>query len=250
MSQNLMKRTIIVLGMALVLAAASGGAAGQASGQTEASAIIAKCAEAMGGAARVKAVRTLRLDVVYPDHDASAVLHEIRLPNEMRTERPGEYASIFDGRTGAMLKYDPAKPGQPPVPQVLPAEASRGFETDLVWFFPGFFEFSTQYAGLVDSNGAKCHKLITTLPLGTQATYLVDSGTYLVKTVAVDETYKGQTFHMEREWLDLKPVEGILYPSRMTYPARGGKTATAELRKIEFNPVLDEGRFVIPEKER
>jgi len=246
--KSTMKRTIVVLGLALGLAGASGWAAGQAADQTEASAIIAKCAEAMGGAARIKSVRTLRLEVVYPDHDASAVVHEIRLPNEMRTERPGEYASIFDGRTGAMLKYDPAKPGQPPVLQVLPAEASRGFETDLIWFFPGFFEFSTQYAGLVDSNGAKCHKLITTLPLGTQATYLVDSGTYLVKTVAVDETYQGQTFHMEREWLDPKSVQGIIYPSRLTYMGRGGKPALAEIKKIEFNPVLDEGRFKIPER--
>jgi hypothetical protein len=32
-----------------------------------------------------------------------------------------------------------------------------------------------------------------------------------------------------REWLDFKSVQGILYPSRMTYPGRSGKTATADL---------------------
>ena len=243
--KNMTKRTIVVLGLALSLVGLSHGHAGQAVETMEASAVIAKCAEAMGGAARIKAIRTLRLEVVYPDHGESAVLQEIRLPNKIRTEKPGEYASIFDGRTGAVLKYDPAKPGQVPVPQVLPAEAARGFETDLVWFFPSFFNFPTQYAGIVESNGVKCHKLMTTLPLGTQATYLVDARTYLVKTIALDETFQGQTFHMEREWIDLKPVDGVLYPSRMTYPGRGGKPATAELRKIEFNPVLDGGRFEV-----
>jgi hypothetical protein len=239
-----MKKSLIALGMALGLAAATT-IAWSAVEQNEAASIIAKCAEAMGGAAKIKDIRTLRAEVVYPDHDAAAILHEIRRPNQIRTERRGEYVAIFDGRRGAMLKYDPAKPGQAPVPQDLPAEAARGFETDLVWFFPSFFDFPAEYGGIVESKGAKCHKLITRLPLGTRAEYLVDARTYIVKTIAVDETYQGQTFHMQREWLDFKSVQGIIYPSRMTYPGRDGKTATAELKKIEFNPVLSEDRFKI-----
>jgi len=240
-----MKKNFIIWGMALVLAAAIT-TAGSAAEQTEAASIIAKSIEAMGGAARITAVRTLRLEVVYPDHGASAVLHEIRFPNQIRTERPGDYIAIFDGRIGVLLKYDPAKSGQPPVPQALPAEAARGFETDLAWFFPLFFDLPAEYAGIVESNGTKCYKLIVSLPLGTRAVYLVDTRTYLVKTIAVDETFQGQTFHMEREWLDLKSVKEILYPSRMTYPGRDGKTATAILRKVEFNPVLAEARFKAP----
>jgi len=98
----------------------------------------------------------------------------------------------------------------------------------------------------VELKGTKCHKLVVTLPLGTRAEYLVDARTYLVRTFAVDETYRGQTFHMEREWLDFKSVQGIIYPSRMTYPGRNGKTATAEIMKIEFNPLLSEDRFKVP----
>jgi len=244
-----MKKNFITLGMVLGLAAAAT-TAWSAIEMTEPASIIAKCAEAMGGAARIKNIRALRAEVVYPDHGTSAVLHEIRRPNLIRTERPGEYVAIFDGRLGAMLKYDPAKPGQAPVPQDLPAEAARGLETDLVWFFPSFFDFPADYAGVVDSNGTECHKLVTTLPLGTRAEYLVDARTYLIKSIAVDETFQGQTFHMEREWLDFKSVQGIIYPSRMTYIGRGGKTATAELKKIEFNPVLSEDRFKIPARAR
>ncbi len=229
-----MKYLSISVGMALCLAAVGTPAWSDAQ-QTEAAWIIAKCAEATGGAARIKAVRSLRLEVVYPDHDASAIFLEIRLPNQIRTEMPGKYVSTFDGQKGVMLKYDPARPGQPPVPQALPVEAMKGFETDLVWFFPLFFDHPTEYAGNVESNGTKCHKLITTLPLGTRAEYFIDARTFLVKTIAVDETYEGQTFHMEREWLDCQPVQGIVYPRRMTYPGRGGKQATAEIKKIEFN---------------
>lgn len=237
-----MKKTVIVFGLALGLMAPPISVL-NAVEQTEAASIIAKCAEAMGGAARIKAVRTLRLEIVYPDHDASAVLLEISLPNRIRTEMPGKYVSTFDGQKGVMLKYDPAKPGQPAVPQALPVEAMKGFETDLAWFFPIFFDHPTKYAGIVESNGTKCHKLIATLPLGTRAEYFIDARTSLVKTIAVDETYEGQKFHMEREWLDCKPVQGIVYPRRMTYPARGGKQATAEIKKIEINPALAEDRF-------
>jgi len=169
-----MKKCFITLGIALGLAAAAT-TAWSAVEQIEAASIIARCAEAMGGGAKIKSIRTLRAEVIYPDHGASAVLHEIRRPNLIRTERPGEYVAIFDGQRGAMLKFDPAKPGQAPVPQDLPAEAARGFETDLVWFFPSFFDFPAEYAGIVESNGAKCHKLITSLPLGNRAEYLVDA---------------------------------------------------------------------------
>ncbi len=240
-----MKKNIFALGTVLGIAAVVTIAWGAVE-PTEAAAIVARCAKAMGGGARIMAIRTLRLEVVYPDHGPTAVLQEIRRPNRIRTERPGEYVAVFDGRRGAMLKSDPAKPGQPPVPQELPAGAARGFETDLVWFFPAFFDFPAEYAGIADSNGTRCHKLAVTLPLGTRAEYLVDARTYLVRTIAVDETYQGQTFHMEREWLDIRSAQGIMYPGRMTYPGRGGKTATAEIKKIEFNPVLGEDRFEVP----
>jgi outer membrane lipoprotein-sorting protein len=55
---------------------------------------------------------------------------------------------------------------------------------------------------------------------------------------------------MEREWLDFESVQGIIYPSRMSYPGRDGKTATAEIMKVEFNPLLSEDRFKIPARAR
>lgn len=236
------KRNWILIGSAvgIVLSSTNAGCLGE---NAATAAIIAKCAEAMGGEARIKAVKTLRAEVVYPDHGATAVVHEIRRPNQIRTERPGEYVSVFDGRRGALLKFDPAKPGQPPVPQKLPPDAARGFETDLVWFFPAFFDFPAELAGIVEADGINCHKLVVTLPLGTKAEYLVDSRTFLIKKIVLEETYSGQTFRMEREWRDLTPVQKILFPKRMTYAGRGGKISTAEITKIEFNPVLSEDLF-------
>jgi hypothetical protein len=60
------------------------------------------------------------------------------------------------------------------------------------------------------------------LPLGTRVTYLINAKTSLIGTVAIDETSEGKTYHIERDWLDVQPVKGILYPSRMTYPGRDG----------------------------
>ena len=59
------------------------------------------------------------------------------------------------------------------------------------------------------------------MPLGTQAVYLIDANTFLIGPIGVDEAFQGKTYHMEREWLDLRPVQGILYPSRMSYPGTG-----------------------------
>lgn len=230
----------------VVAEARAKGAGGPSAGRREVASIVARCAEAMGGTDRIKAIKGLRLEVVYPDHDATPVLHEIRRPNRIRTERPGSYAAVFDGARGLLLKYDPAQPGRPPVLQDLPAGAARGFETDLVWFVPAFLDFPAEDAGAWASNGVKCRGLAVMLPLGTRAVYGIDARTSLIKTIAVDEVFEGRTFHMEREWLDYAAVQGILYPRRMTYRGRNGDTAVAEIRRIEFNPVLGDDRFRLP----
>lgn len=239
------KRLLIVLGMAFGLTALAM-TIWSAVEQVDAASVIGRWAEAMGGADKIAAVRGLRLEVVYADHDQQPVVHEIRRPHQIRTERAGDYISIFDGERGGFLQYDKSKPDQPPVVRAVPPEAVAGFETDLVWFVPSFLDFPAEYAGVVEVDGAACHKLVATLPLGNRVEYLIDARTFLIKTVALSETFKGQTFRMEREWLDLKPVQGILFPTRMTYPGRGNKTATAEIRKVEINPGLGDERFQVP----
>jgi hypothetical protein len=241
MSEVIMLKKIwipMALGLGLILSAS--GCIGE---KTTAASIAAKCAEAMGGDGLIKGVRTMRIEMIYPDHDAAVILHEIRRPNQIRTERPGDYIAVFDGKNGAVLKFDPKNPSAPPVRQDIPEQAVAGLETDLVWFFPAFFDYPAESAGWAESGGAKCHRLIVTLPHGTRAEYLVDARTFLVKKIILEETYQGQTYRMEREWLDLKPVQGILFPSRMSYPGRGGQTFLAEIKSIVFNREIGEERF-------
>jgi hypothetical protein len=232
---------------AAVILLSAGHAAGQSSARDpEAARIIAGCIEAMGGAAVVNNFQTLRVEAVYPDHGTDPVLHEFKRPNLIRMERPGEYVLIFDGRSGAMLTKDPADPGRGLVPKAVPADLTKGFEVDIAWFIPAFLDHPTDYAGTTEKDGIKCYTLIATLPLGTPVTYLIDPETSLIRTIVIDETYEGKTFHMERDWLDVQPVQGILYPGRMTYPGRDGKTFTAVLKKIEINPALDTRLFQLP----
>jgi outer membrane lipoprotein-sorting protein len=242
-----MKRNNIITLVAALSAVAVlslGHAAGQSSARdSESVGIIADCIEAMGGKAVIDTFQTVRLEVIYPDHGTDSVQHEFKRPNLIRMERPGEYLMIFDGRSGTMLEKDPVDPGRGLVPKAIPAELLKGIEVDIAWFIPAFLDHPTEYAGTMEKNGVKCFTLIVTLPLGTRVTYLIDVETKLIKTIAMDETYEGQTFHMERDWLDVQPTQGILYPRRMTYPGRDGKTFTAVLKKIEINPSLDDRRF-------
>ncbi len=52
---------------------------------------------------------------------------------------------------------------------------------------------------------------------GTLAEDLFAAQIYLIRTIGVDETDQGKTFHREREWLDLKSAQKILYPGRRSY---------------------------------
>ena len=63
--------------------------------QPTAERIVAMTAEAMAGAVQIEDIRTLRIRMVYPDHEYPVVT-EVSRPNRMRTEGVGSYVLVFD----------------------------------------------------------------------------------------------------------------------------------------------------------
>jgi len=228
-------------GAVLLLAAAvaSGGGASEPATRDE---IVARCAEALGGADRIAAVRTLRFEVSYADTNIVQRI-EIARPNRIRSE--GNAVLVFDGARAAFLKGAPSTNGRDPGVQLVEAEAWRDFEVDIAFLFPAFFDYPGEYAGLDTLDAQTFHKIVVALPMGIRMTYFLDAGTFLPRRIVADFPYGGVVYHPERMVDDYRETGGVLFPRAFTssgWGLRGAATVTS----LELNVSLNDERFTLP----
>jgi hypothetical protein len=227
----------VLLTMTLPLASGTGAFAETTAGQ-----VVARCAEAMGGASAIDGIKTIRLRMHYPDHEY-LVTSEIWRPNRVRTEGKGRYVLVFDGLRAAYL--DTHSQPQKDV-QVFEGDMVRDMEVDIGYYFPAFFDHPAEYLGEESLQSGVAHKLLVKLPLGAEMTYLVDATSHLPVKVTASVAIQGEEYTFERSYLDYQEVGGFTYFKAFTYPTHGDAETphlTATIESLEFNPPLDEARF-------
>jgi zinc protease len=203
--------------------------------------IIAKCAEAMGGKAKIDGLKTLRVGAVYPDHGDKTFITEIKRPNMSYEE--ASYL-VFDGKRACLLKGLDMKSG----PQLVGEEELVDFDVIVSCLFPAFFDFPSDYLGAEKVEGRLAHKIRPKLPHGAEMVYYIDAVTWLPYKISTHMTIHGQVFDAERGLSDYRDVEGILYPHGFTYLGRDRKSVLqGRLTSVEINPLLDDAHFKIPE---
>jgi hypothetical protein len=206
--------------------------------------IVARAARAMAGSGRIEDVKTLRVTMVYPDHEYPVVT-EIARPNRMRTGG-GSNVVVFDGQRGAFLERPPAADGTPQGPEVIDPRYVKDFELDIAFLFPAFFDHPSEYLGRELVEGVEAHKLGVVLPLGIRTVYFVDAESYLPLKVTADVTIDGAEYHPGRVFRDYRDQGGLKYPRAVTYWWTADKVETAVVELVEVNVPLGEERFAIP----
>jgi hypothetical protein len=207
--------------------------------------IVTRAAEAMMGAERIEDLRTLRVRMIYPDHDYPVVT-ELSRPNRMRTEGVGSYVLVFDGELGAFLERPPAEDGTPQGPELIDPKYLRDLELDIAFVFPAFFDYPAEYLGLEEAEGVETHKLAVVLPLGIRTTYFIDADSYLPLKVLADVTVDGTEYHPGRVFHDYEDWGGLRYPRTVTYWWLVDNVETAVVDLVEVNEAYGEDRFTIP----
>jgi len=228
--------------LALALAALTSISACQ---QPTADQVVERVAEAMLTEGGMEDVKTLRITMVYPDHDYPVVT-EISRPNRMRTEGVGNYVMVFDGERGAFLEPPPAEDGSPRGPELIEARYMRDLELDIAFLFPAFFDHPTQYLGRERLEGREVHKLGVALPLGVDLTYFIDAETYLPRRMVAEVNVDGTDYRPVRVFDDYVNWDGMQYPRTVTYWWLEDQVEKATVDLVEVNVVLGEDRFVIP----
>lgn len=213
--------------------------------QPTAEQIVSRAAEAMTGGGRIEDLTTLRIRMVYPDHDYPVVT-EIRRPNQMRTEGVGSYVLVFDGERGAFLERPPTEDGTPQGPELIDPKYLKDLELDIAFVFPAFFDYPAEYLGREVVEGVDTHKLGVALPLGIRMTYFIDAATYLPVKVVADVTVEGTEYHPGRVFSDYEDHGGMLYPRTVKYWWMTDNVETAVVELVEVNAPLGEDRFRIP----
>ncbi len=213
--------------------------------QPTAEQIVARAGRAMTVGGRIEDLKTLRVTMIYPDHDYP-VLTELSRPNRMRTEGVGNYVLVFDGERGAFLERPPAADGTPQGPELIDSKYLRDLELDIAFIFPAFFDHPFEYLGLEEVEGVKAHRLAVILPLGIRMTYFIDADTYLPLKVLADVTVDGTEYHTGRIFHDHDDWGGIRYPRTVSYWWLPEDVETAVVERVEANVSLGEDRFAIP----
>ena len=203
---------------------------------------MARCAEALGGAGRIAAIKTLRITVDYPDRTLPCVV-EIKRPDRVRSE--SGYVLVYDGKRCGYLKGAPSEDGKEHGPQLLPAEHNRDFEVDIAFFFPAFFDHPAEYAGLETVEGREYHKLAVVLPRGIRMTYYLDAATFLPARIVAGIPDNGVVYRCEHVVGDYEQADGLLFP-RTADADSWGPPGRARITSVELNVPLDDGRFRMP----
>lgn len=213
--------------------------------QPSAERIVALTAEAMTGGGRIEDLTTLRIRMVYPDHDYPVVT-ELRRPNRLRTEGVGSYVLVFDGERGAFLERPLAEDGTPQGPELIDPKYLKDLELDIAFVFPAFFDHPSEYLGREVAEGVETHKLSVVLPLGVRTIYFIDAATYLPIKVVADVTVEGTEYHPGRVFSDYEDHGDMMYPRSVTYWWVADDVETAVVETVEVNLPLGEDRFLIP----
>lgn len=214
--------------------------------------VIAQYVEARGGAARVKAVSSLRMNghITVGEGLSGPFSMELKRPNKMRVEfiLDGEKAvQAYDGTRGWMVmpfagitepQFEP--PGEPrelaeqaDIDGPLLDYARKGSRADLV--------------GKATVNGALAWKLRLTLGSGIVRFFFIDVKTGHIVKAEERRRMGGADLSFVNVFSDHRRVQGLVLPFRVeSAPEGSADKQSLVFDSIEVDVPIDESRFAVP----
>jgi outer membrane lipoprotein-sorting protein len=237
----------VVTGFAVALVLASPAAA------QNVDEIVAKHVAAMGGAEKLKAVKSVRMTgkmTVGPGIEAPIVL-ELKRPNAMRmdiTVQGMVGSQAFDGTKGwSLMPFGGSK-----VPQEMAADEMRMAEEQADMDGP-LVDYKTkgnkvELLGKEQVEGAPAYKLQVTLKSGVIRTMYIDAEHFLTIKEEGKRTIRGTEMETETIVGDYKEVDGLMFPHAIDSGQKGNpQRQKMTVEKIELNVPIDDARFNMPD---
>ncbi len=217
--------------------------------------IIERHLEALGGAERWAAVRTMKITGTYEAFSAEAPFTIYRKrPDFYRFERTVitfGITSCYDGEQAWWVNPMMGPPGQKPAPIFKPQHkiALREKEFECVLFDYRKKGHQVTLEGKEAFEGQDHYKLKVVLADGPTETWFINSKTFL-KTAMIGEGYEyGRKVVLDVFYDDYRKVDGMVFPFyvEQEYHTRH---RVFTLDKVELNIPIDETLFRMPEQEK
>ncbi|HJU83138.1 MAG TPA: hypothetical protein VJ600_02920 [Holophagaceae bacterium] len=217
--------------------------------------IIAKHLEARGGLARLKAIRTLRIQARSGSQEVPLVT-EWKRP--MRYRRSATFLGVtfvhaFDGTAGWTINPFAGAGGgfkepQPMNPEELKAAAlDADLDGPLVdWQAKGH---RVEYLGREDMDGDPVHKLKVSLKDGDQITYYLDADTFLALKTVTKRTVRGSEEESETTFGNYAATGGVMFPHLVASGPKGSADRErVTIDEVRINEAMSDDRFSMPAK--
>lgn len=217
--------------------------------------IVAKNIEAHGGAAKIKAIKTIKETgkiEIGPGMEAPAVQYQAR-PNNLRREftlQGMTAVQAYDGtQAWAIMPFMGKKD-----PDLMPAEDRDEMidEADMDGALIDYAQKGNKIESLGKDKleGTDVYKLKVTLKDGAVQTYYIDTDSNLEIRIDTERTVRGTAHKSTTVIGDYKQIDGIAVPfsmesSDVDHPEQKAKVT---MEKIEFNVPVDNKIFPMPPK--
>ncbi len=218
--------------------------------------VIAKNVEAMGGMARLKAIKSIRLT-------GKAAFGPMEAPFVMEQKRPASFiqdvtvqnmhiVEAYDGKTGWTINPFAGYGGKKD-PELMDAEGLKNAEqqADIDGPLVDYKDkgHKVEYLGKEEMEGSPVYKLKVTLKNGNIQTIFLDADSFLALKQTSKRVVRGTEVETEMTLGDYKEEGGVMMPHSMEVGAKGRpEKQKLTIEKVEINPAIDDSKFKMPEK--
>lgn len=218
--------------------------------------IVQKHIDAMGGAAKLKAVHSVKTTgtaSLMGGQMEAPVTVLMKRPNSMRLEMSVQgqsFVQAFDGTTQWSINPFMGSPD----PTKSSEEDSAVAREDSEDFIEGaLFDYKTkgytaELVGKEDLDGSPAYKIKITKKSGNVSYEFLDAKTFLVIKSIGKRKQMGQEMEVETTSGNYKSVDGVMMPFSMEQKVGGKSMFSVAVEKHEVNGPADDAQFHMPEK--
>ena len=216
--------------------------------------VVAKHIEAMGGAEKWKAIKSLQMNNKFSVQGVDIESKTTIVPGKsLRTDvsvMGQDIITAVDGETGWMQR--PAMMGGTGEPEDMPGALIKETlkQTNLGGSLLNYKEKGStiELVGKEKLDGADVYHLKMTEKNGEITNLFVSASTYYTLKSAGKRNVQGQDIDAEVNFSNFKQIDGLTFPFTMETPSPMGGTMTIETDSIKLNPTIDEAIFKKPGK--
>lgn len=208
--------------------------------------------EAIGGPARIAGLHSLRANgqVFAAGKQVKFTMSAAR-PSKVRIETEGGGRTLVQASDGRNPPWELDLGIEGARPRPMAEAAAKIFAADAEFDDPlvagGTRGFALDYAGEVQVDGRKLHRVLVTQKFTDTYSLLIDDETYfIVMRIEQRTSAGGRKRQVVTHYEDFRPVEGVLLPHKITVALDGQVSQQTKIARIEANPSLSDELFTRP----